>query len=197
MSQYKLIYFNTRGRAEIVRLILAQAGVQYEDKRITKEEWGELKPNTPNGAVPILEVDGKTIGGSIPIARFVAERHGLAGSNDLENAEIASIMDLLGDLVLAYVEVYFEKDETRKGELKKTFEEELGPKYLSFLEKRVTGGWLYGSKVTYVDLAFFNLSSRLPDEVLTNFPGLKSVKENVEALPNIAKWIKERPETQF
>ena len=171
--------------------------MQYEDKRITKEEWGELKPNTPNGVIPILEVDGKTIGGSFPIARLVAERHGLAGSNDLENAEIASITDLLHDLALGYVKVYFEKDETRKAELKKTFDEELGPKYLSFLEKRVTGGWLYGSKVTYADLAFFNLSSRLPDEVLAKFPGLKSVKENVEALPNIAKWLKERPETQF
>ena len=198
MPQYKLTYFGGRGRAEIIRLIFAQAGVQYEDKRITKEEWGELKPSTPNGSVPILEVGGKTLGGSFPIARLVAERHGLAGSNDLENAEIASIMDLLGDLFLAFVRAHFlEKDETRKAELKKKFDEEDAPKYLSFLEKRVAGGWLYGSKVTYVDLAFFNFSGHLSDEALAKFPGLKSVKENVGALPNIAKWLKDRPQTQF
>jgi hypothetical protein len=40
----KLIYFNARGRAEIVRLILAQAEVEYEDKRVTGDEWKELKP---------------------------------------------------------------------------------------------------------------------------------------------------------
>ena len=34
MSEYKLIYFNVRGRGEICRLILAQAGVKFEDKRI-------------------------------------------------------------------------------------------------------------------------------------------------------------------
>ena len=41
--QVKLIYFNLRGRAEMARLILAQAGVDYEDKRVDKEEWAEMK----------------------------------------------------------------------------------------------------------------------------------------------------------
>ena len=44
MPTYKLVYFNTKGRAEISRWILAQAGVKYEDVRITKEQWAELKP---------------------------------------------------------------------------------------------------------------------------------------------------------
>ena len=198
MSQYKLTYFNGRGRAELTRLIFAQAGVQYEDKRIAKEEWPELKPKTPNGSLPILEIDGKTLLGSIPIARFVAERFGLAGSNDIENTEIAGVMDCLTDLVTSFLKVLFEKDETRKAELKKKFDEEDSPKFLSLLEKRVTAdGWLYGSKVTYVDIAFLNLSQRLPAEVLAKYPGLKSVKDNVEALPNIAQWIKNRPVTQF
>jgi len=39
----KLIYFNGRGRAEVSRLVLAQAGVKYEDKRIEFSEWGEVK----------------------------------------------------------------------------------------------------------------------------------------------------------
>ena len=198
MPQYKLTYFDARGRAEIARLTFAQASVQYEDKRVNKEEWGELKPYTPNGVLPILEVEGKTIGGTIPIVRFVAERHGLAGSNDLENAEIASIMDLISDLFWAYARAYFiEKDETRKAELKKKFDEEEAPKSFSFLEKRITEGWLYGSKVTYADLAFFDFSVRLPDEALAKFPGLKSVKENVKALPNVAKWLNDRPQTQY
>ena len=119
MSQYKLTYFNIRGRAELIRLIFAQASVQYEDKRIAKEEWVELKPKTPNGSLPTLEVDGKTLPGSIPIARLVAERFGVAGSNDIENTEIAGVMDCLTDLVTSFMKVMFEKDETRKAELKK------------------------------------------------------------------------------
>ncbi|CAI8028451.1 Glutathione S-transferase 1 (Fragment) [Geodia barretti] len=198
MSQYKLTYFNGRGRAELIRLILAQAGVQYEDHRIAGEEWPELKPTTPFGCLPILEVDGKTLGGSAPIAVFVAQRHGLAGANDFENAEIGGIMDYMFDLMLGFMTMHFEKDETRKAALKKKFEEEDCPKKLAVLEKKVTNdGWLYGSKVTYVDLAFFNFSERFPSEVLAKLPGLKGVIDKVGALPNIAKWVKDRPETKF
>ena len=41
----KLIYFDMQGRAEFSRLLLAQAGVQYEDKRISPAEWEKLKPS--------------------------------------------------------------------------------------------------------------------------------------------------------
>ena len=41
----KLIYFNGKGRAEPARLILAQAGVDYEDHRIEFADWPALKPS--------------------------------------------------------------------------------------------------------------------------------------------------------
>ena len=41
----KLTYFNGKGRAEPARLILAQAGVEYEDIRIEFNEWPALKPS--------------------------------------------------------------------------------------------------------------------------------------------------------
>jgi len=39
MSTYKLYYFNIRARGEPSRILLAQAGVKYEDIRYGKEEW--------------------------------------------------------------------------------------------------------------------------------------------------------------
>ena len=42
---YKLMYFPGRGRAEIIRLIFAQAGVQYEDVRVDHAQWPQLKPS--------------------------------------------------------------------------------------------------------------------------------------------------------
>lgn len=44
-ANIKLTYFNLRGRAEPARLIMAQAGVDYQDNRITSEEWAALKPS--------------------------------------------------------------------------------------------------------------------------------------------------------
>ena len=67
MPTYKLYYFNLKARAELTRWIFAQAGVEYEDIRVTKEQWAEMKPTTPNGCLPILDVDGKVLSGSGPI----------------------------------------------------------------------------------------------------------------------------------
>ena len=77
------------GRAETARLILAYAGVEYEDKRITfgkyfvlsvptqlifllSEEMPELKPSLPFGQVPVLEYRGTTLCQSMAIARWAS-----------------------------------------------------------------------------------------------------------------------------
>ena len=41
--EYKLIYFNARGRAEHIRFIFAYAGVDYVDERISQGDWPEYK----------------------------------------------------------------------------------------------------------------------------------------------------------
>ncbi len=43
MPTYKLTYFKMKGRAEMTRLVFVAAGVKYEDCRLTREEFEELK----------------------------------------------------------------------------------------------------------------------------------------------------------
>ncbi len=58
-----------------------------------------MKPNTISGTLPILEVDGVTAFGGYPILRFLGERFGFAGNNDVENLQIAALYDVLQDLL--------------------------------------------------------------------------------------------------
>ena len=43
MVSYKLTYFDGRGAGEVSRQILAYAGQQFEDKRVSQEQWPALK----------------------------------------------------------------------------------------------------------------------------------------------------------
>lgn len=201
---YKLIYFNVKGRAEVARFIFAQAGVTYGDKRIKQEEWAGLKPNTPTGTLPVLEVDGKSLSGSGPIDRFLAERFGLAGSNDIENAELAGIRDILIDCFWKFVPFFSEKDEEKKAKIQKENQEEHIPKYWGILEKMIQNneseaGWIYGNTPTYADFYIYcsiDYVIKFDPDFLSKYPGVVKLKAAVETLPNIAKWLKERPDTQ-
>ena len=43
LEEIRLTYFPVRGRAEIARLILVQAGVTYQDIRIKREDFLKVK----------------------------------------------------------------------------------------------------------------------------------------------------------
>jgi len=39
MAQYKLTYFQLRGKAEAIRMTFSVAGVEFEDVRVSIDEW--------------------------------------------------------------------------------------------------------------------------------------------------------------
>lgn len=45
MPTYKVIYFDSKGRGETIRLALTVAGQDFEDVRYVKEEWEKVKPS--------------------------------------------------------------------------------------------------------------------------------------------------------
>lgn len=45
MAEIKFVYFDLRARGEPVRLVLAAAGKQWNDVRISFEQWPQEKPS--------------------------------------------------------------------------------------------------------------------------------------------------------
>jgi len=200
---FKLYYFNIRALAEPIRYLFAYGGQAYEDVRVERGDWPKLKPTMPMGQMPVLEVDGHRVHQSVAIERYVAKRVGLAGANDWENLQIDSVVDTINDLRQKIAAVHFEADEAIKQKKKETLIAETVPFYLGKLEEiaKENKGHLAVSKLTWADFFFaammeiFKIWTR--PEILSKYPNLQKVAENVYNLDAIKTWMKKRPATDM
>lgn len=71
----RLSYFDIEGYGECIRLALKFAGVDFEDRRVSFEDWPELKPTLPNGTMPVLEMDGKVLTETYAILRLIGHKY--------------------------------------------------------------------------------------------------------------------------
>jgi len=205
MAEYKLTYFNIKGLAEPIRFIFAYAGVEYEDNRIERESWPTVKEITyvdyPWGQLPVLQVGDKTLSQSNTIGRYLAKKYKLVGDDDWEAAKMDELVDALTDFRLEWRKHFAEQDETKKAELKKNFDENVVPKYLTKFEAQITangGAFLVGKRISWIDLQlahFLEFFEAQAAALLDSFPNLKKLKETVFEIPQIKAWIEKRPVT--
>ncbi|GFG33891.1 hypothetical protein Cfor_07139 [Coptotermes formosanus] len=200
---YKLIYFNARGKAEHIRFIFAYAGVEYEDERISQDKWPELKRKMPFGMLPVLEIDGKLVGQSNSIARYLAKQYGLAGRDEWESLQCDMLVDTLSDLKQELFQYRMEPDQFKKEEKKIILMKEKIPFYLNKFEKVVAEnrGYSVGNAITWTDFVFAvsleNFELIFGKESLDRYPSLRALKERVYSLPSIQEWLQKRPATDF
>ncbi|CAL4159004.1 unnamed protein product [Meganyctiphanes norvegica] len=202
MPEYKLIYFNTRGRAELARWCFAYGGIPYNDDRIERDNWAERKKEMPGGQVPVLMVDGKPLPESLAITRYVAKQAGLVPKDDLEAAGCDAIVDALSGIMVEVAQkiVYSKAEPAEKQRIMK--EEILPNKINPFLnrlnERLSTREWFISDKTTWADLiialVFSSLTPKVPD-VLKDYPAVSKLVEKVQSLDSIKKWLNTRPVT--
>ncbi|XP_071455241.1 glutathione S-transferase-like [Hetaerina americana] len=200
---FKLTYFDVRGRGEAIRFILHQAGVEFEDNRISKDQWGTIKPTTPFGKVPILEEDGKQVTQSLAIERYLARKFKLTGKDEWEALECDVAAETLGDLHTQVVQAFFNPDASKKDELKGTIIKDQAPFYLGKFDEQVkkNGGFLVGGHLTWADLHFVATlqvsCDMLGSDIVESHANLKTHRDMVLNLPNIKAWVAKRPTTPF
>ncbi|KAI6655971.1 hypothetical protein LOD99_1716 [Oopsacas minuta] len=186
-----LTYFQEiSARGQFVTAILDIIGRKYELKSIPHGKWETEKLNTPFGVLPVLDVDGKKIGGTVTIARFVAERYG-KGKLDQESDPFISAYyegqaDISNEILVKLYTYSFAKEE-EKEDKRKAFESYAKDK-LSFLEKSIKPGGSFQGKEGKLTWSEIVISSLLRDirsvypnheEVLKEFPNLRAMCENI------------------
>ncbi|BFZ09087.1 hypothetical protein BsWGS_12126 [Bradybaena similaris] len=199
----KCFYFDSRGRAELSRLLLAAAGQEYEDIRFTKEQWPAEKPNFPFHQLPALEVDGKRYGQSIAIAKYLAREFGFYGKSNLEGLEIDQVVHLAADFMNTFVPWFTEKDEAKKAEMQKKLQEVEIPKFLGHFEnllKKSGTGYFVGNSLTLADFMVYDLIyAFISLKVLSTdgYPLVQAHSKKVESNENIKAYLAKRKQTAF
>ena len=203
----KLIYPNIPfWRAEISRLSLFIAEIEFEDFRPSKEEIKKMKKDGtfPFGQFPVLQVDGKTIAQTGAIARFCGKLGNLYPENIFDAAKVDEIIDLATDITNHIIPALREKDRLLRNQMRKRLVDIVLPKWLGFLEKLLIENgkkeFFVGNSVTIADLAAWRLCgwisggiiNGIPENILENFHHLRMHQNKINNLPKIKEWRKNK-----
>lgn len=203
MPTFSLWYFNFRGRAEVPRLIMKEAGMDFEDKRVAFEEWFQkLKPSMPFNQIPVLFVDDTPLAESGAIVRYLARESGLAGQTSLEEAHVDALHETLDEFFFK-LPLLEDDPAVKEQKTKEIMDKNVTPalkKIEDHLEK--TGNeFLVGKGLTYADLSLMNtaLNMKAHGSPLDakEYPCITALTEKVANRDNIKKWLAERPETRI
>ncbi|XP_077290879.1 glutathione S-transferase-like [Arctopsyche grandis] len=201
--KYVLSYFNVKALAEPIRLLLSYGNIDFEDRRISKEDWPKFKASMPNGQMPVLQIGNKTTFQHLAICRYLGKQFGLAGSNDWEAFEIDMAVDTITDLRTKAVVVFYEPNESIKETKYVQLLSETIPNILKKLEEMaaVNKGHMALGKLTWADfllaglIDYMNLICR--QDLTANCPNLKAAINSVTSLPASKAWNAKAPKTDM
>nr|CCA15653.1 glutathione Stransferase putative [Albugo laibachii Nc14]CCA16285.1 glutathione Stransferase putative [Albugo laibachii Nc14] len=190
----KLVYFDAKGRGEFARLCFAYGKIPFEDKRVTKEEFGALKPKLPLGQVPVLYVGETPFPESGAIARYAAKLAGLYPDDPCEMVKVEATMGAFQELVTPVVQiVYFNLDESAKAAKTKEVLEVLVPKTFTWCESITGEKYLLGNKISIADVAIYdivvNFLNQIPGFTASKYPKVEGITKHVKAEPTIAAYL--------
>ncbi|XP_055340829.1 probable glutathione S-transferase 7 [Paramacrobiotus metropolitanus] len=209
-SRIKLAFFNVHHiSAEISRWILHYAGQQFDDFRIEFAQWPSVKPTTPEGTVPYMEIathdkDLKVLSQSMAIARYLARMFKVAGKDSWQEGEADSIVDYMWDAAAEYeawIDARMAKKTTQADEIKEKYRSATLPRYVRDFEWKLAdnqgNGYLVGDAPTWADFAVVSFLDEMIAlygvNVLDGYSGLLALVERVHNLQGIKEYLAARP----
>jgi prostaglandin-H2 D-isomerase / glutathione transferase len=154
---HELIYFDTAGRGESLRILLHAAGIEFDDTRIPLKDWSTIKPTTPLGSVPILKINGTPHVQSIALVRYAAKLAGFYPQDLLEALVVDEVMDAINELRSKSPRSP-DKEELKK--LRQDYQATTMTQYAGFFENIIAqngSSLVVGQTVTVADLSLWSL----------------------------------------
>ncbi|KAH9393610.1 Glutathione S-transferase Mu 3 [Tyrophagus putrescentiae] len=182
-------YWDARGRAEPIRILLTYAGVKFEDKRYARSEEGKAEWNKDKFSLGLdfpnlpyyLDSDVK-ITQTLAILRLIARKHKLEGSTDAEQNKVAVLEQQVLDYFTAFITFVHKQGSTE--EEKAAFLTELAGQLEALSKFLGANNFAVGSQFTYVDAWFYEYIHHLETTEIT--------KASVSKYANLTSYLKRR-----
>uniref|UniRef100_A0A914PND3 glutathione transferase n=1 Tax=Panagrolaimus davidi TaxID=227884 RepID=A0A914PND3_9BILA len=182
-------------------MIFHFANVPFEDSRISQDDWPKIKPSTPTGKLPYLEVDGKQLPESGAIFRFLARKYNLVSPDDWDNAQMESAVDYFKDFLMDIRPFFMvslgraegDKDQLYKNTYLPAAEKVYGR--LGEILSKSTSGFLANHGVTWGDFLLSETTltlQSLDPEFSTRFPFMSEHQKKVYEVPQLQEYLKNR-----
>jgi len=199
MSKPKLFYFDAPvSRGEECRLALHLAGVDFEDVRIQRDAWPALKPTTPFGAVPVLEMPGRApLAQSNAILVLIGRQHGLHPKDDFEAARHEAMMAHVEDLRATVSPTLRMVDEAEKKAAREQLASTFLPTWAERVERQLGEGPFFGgAALNVVDLKLHmavrwfagGKVDHIPATIFAAYPKLTRVHDAVRDDARVKSW---------
>nr|WOZ07762.1 glutathione S-transferase GSTs7 [Agrotis ipsilon] len=199
MAKYVFYYFDLKGLGESCRLLLAYGDQEYEDRRVSREDWPDFKPKTPFGQMPVLEVNGKLYAQSHAICSYLGRKYGLAGDTLEDGLEIDQNVDLINDLRGKMTEIAYEQDPAAKETKFANYSKTVFPDFLGKLNAVIekNNGYLALGKLTWGDFYLAGLLDGIKtmvrdQEFDKKYPAIQKVVDNVYSVPKVKAYSESR-----
>ncbi|XP_070124662.1 glutathione S-transferase Mu 5 isoform X5 [Equus przewalskii] len=201
-------YWDIRGLAHAIRLLLEYTDSNYEEKKYTmgdapdydRSQWlsekFKLGLDFPN--LPYLIDGAHKITQSNAILRYIARKHNLCGETEEEKIRVDILENEIMDTRMALARLCYNPDFMGGGPQQESNDhtEKLKPEYLEALPETVKlfsqflgkRPWFAGDKITFVDFLAYDLLDRLrmfEPKCLDAFPNLKDFIARFEVIPLI------------
>ncbi|XP_007947829.1 glutathione S-transferase Mu 1 [Orycteropus afer afer] len=193
-------YWDIRGLAHAIRLLLEYTDSNYEEKKYTmgdapyydRSQWlnekFKLGLDFPN--LPYLIDGAHKITQSNAILRYIARKHNMCGETEEEEIRVDMLENQVMDTRMELARLCYSPDFEK---LKPQYLEGLPEKmrlFSQFLGKRP---WFAGDKITFVDFLAYDVLDQhriFEPKCLDAFPNLKDFMARFEGLKRISAYMK-------
>lgn len=187
-----LIYFDVRGRAEPIRLILEEVDESWEEQVVSLKEWDSEPPTTPFHRLPVYCEGAVQIPETFAILSYLGRKHGLLGANAEERMRCDVTIEAWRDYGQQLTAAFAAEAESAR----QHFFERQHPKLLNDLEtwygRRGSRSEFWAGSLTIADFVAFDSIDRLlqlAPHLLDRCERLVEFHLRFAARPSVNGWL--------